>query len=309
MGHRTLLAQQAELVNALFGTPGASPETGAASATQHADATELPLKTVIADNAYLSSDRGLKAYQSNGRMLAERVLVAAYPVVTAIVSAESMGQLARALWHAHPPQRGDLAHWGQALPGFIAASPQLATLPWLADVARVEWALHTASFAADAPPADLPSLALLGTHDPDHLTLALASATTVLRLDWTATRIVLAHRPELGTPAPPTPATAHGVAEPIAEGVTDQIAHRVAALGTEWATPTGEWVSVWRPGWRALALAVSAAEAAFVSRLLAKDSLLAALECEAAQGLDFGAWLPQAISDGRVQGVAVMPPL
>jgi hypothetical protein len=37
---------------------------------------------------------------------------------------------------------------------------------------------------------------------------------------------------------------------------------------------------------------------------LAGDSLLAALEHETTQGLDLAAWLPQAIADGRVQGVA-----
>jgi hypothetical protein len=268
-GPDTLLAQQAALVQALWHTPG-----------QVEVAAGLP-NSGVANCSIHSSARGLKAYKSNGHMLAERVLVAAYPVVTAIVSAQSMGQLARALWHTHPPQRGDLALWGRALPGFIAASPQLAALPWLADVARVEWALHIASFAADAPPADFPSLALLGTHDPDALTLALASATTVLRLDWTVTRIVQAHR---GEP----------------EGLTE----RVAALGAEWATPTGEWGCVWRPGWQAQLQAVSAAEAAFITRLLAGDSLLAALEHETTQGLDLAAWLPQAIADGRVQGVA-----
>lgn len=234
----------------------------------------------IAVNPILASDSGLKAYKNNAGALAERVLVAAYPAVTAILSVESMGALARALWHSHPPRCGDLALWGEDLPEFVAASSQLAALPWLSDVARLEWALHAAASAADAPPADLPSLARLGTHDSDVLTLALASATQVLRLDWTATRVVLAHR-----------------------GEHDRMAQRVAALGNEWATPAGEWVCVWRPGWQVQLQTVSAAEAAFVSRLLAGDSLLAALECEAAQGLDFGVWLPQAIATGRVQGV------
>lgn len=154
----TLLTSQRALLQALFG------------AASDAEA----LKTLTADHAMPTSARGLKSYQSNAHMLSERVLVAAYPVVTAILSPESMGQLARALWHRHPPVRGDLARWGADLPGFIAASPQLAELPWLADVARIEWALHAAATAAnvadgvaeDGSPAsaDLTSLALLTTH-------------------------------------------------------------------------------------------------------------------------------------------------
>lgn len=258
----TLLASQQALLQALFG-----PVSGVDG-----------LEKYIADNPIPTSARGLKSYQSNAHMLAERVLVAAYPVVTAILSPDSMGQLARALWHRHPPVRGDLARWGADLPGFIAASPQLAELPWLADVARIEWALHTAATAADAPAsADLASLALLTTHDPDQLTLTLAAGTTCLALDWTATRIVLAHLAET---------------------------EAVAELGDVWAVAQPEQALVWRPGpspmGRPLCRVAADGEAGLLASLQAGQSLLAALQDSP---LDWAAWLPQAIGEGLVLGV------
>jgi hypothetical protein len=278
----TLLASQQALLQALFG-----PVFGVDG-----------LEKYIADNPIPTSARGLKSYQSNAHMLAERVLVAAYPVVTAILSPESMGQLARALWHRHPPVRGDLARWGADLPGFIAASPQLAELPWLADVARIEWALHTAATAAnvaDGVPAstDLTSLALLTTHDPDQLTLTLAAGTTCLALDWTATRIVLAHLAE----SEAAPVTARALA------VNAALPQAVAELGDVWAVAQPEQALVWRPGpspmGRPLCRVAADGEAGLLASLQAGQPLLAALQDSP---LDWAAWLPQAIGEGLVLG-------
>lgn len=274
----TLLTSQRALLQALFG------------AASDAEA----LKTLTTDHAIPTSARGLKSYQSNAHMLAERVLVAAYPVVTAILSPDSMGQLARALWHRHPPVRGDLARWGADLPGFIAASPQLAELPWLADVARIEWALHAAATAANAPAsADLTSLALLTTHDPDQLTLTLAAGTTCLALDWTATRIVLAHLAETEA----APVTARAMA------VNAALPQAVAELGDVWAVAQPEQALVWRPGpspmGRPLCRVAADGEAGLLASLQAGQSLLAALQDSP---LDWAAWLPQAIGEGLVLG-------
>ena len=95
----TLEAQQSALLHALL-TPGN---------LLPGHPVPAGISSFIADNAYPESARGLNCYKSNAHASAERALMAAYPVVTAILSAESMAQLARVLWHTHPPQRGGLA--------------------------------------------------------------------------------------------------------------------------------------------------------------------------------------------------------
>jgi hypothetical protein len=263
----TLEAQQQALVHALL-TPGA----------QAVDAP-LPdgLHQFIANNVYPTSSRGLNCYQSNAHAVAERALSAAYPVVTAILSADSMAQLARALWHTHPPQRGDLAQWGDTLPGFMANSPQLADLPWLADVARVEWALHQAEGAPDVE-ADMPSLALLAETDPDHLTLRLAPGLQVLHNTFAVVPVVLAH-------SLPTAAERE---------------RGIELLGDVWCPQQAECALVWRVGHQApLTFPVTEAEALFLDALLGGCALLPALEqCE----LDFPSWLPEALRQGWVVG-------
>lgn len=265
----TLEAQQQSLLNALF-APGAQPVYA-----------PLPegLNFFIANNAYPTSSRGLNCYQSNAHAVAERALCAAYPVVTAILSADSMAQLARALWHTHPPQCGDLAQWGDKLADFIASSTQLAGLPWLPDVARLEWALHQADGAADTEP-DLPSLALLTEEDPSQLVLCLASGMRVLHNTFAVVPVVLAHKM-------PT---------------EDARTHALAQLGHGWCPKQSEHALVWRLGHQPPSTrAAPRAEADFLGSLLAGEALLPALEaCE----LDFSVWLPQAVQEGLVVGAA-----
>lgn len=217
--------------------------------------------------------RGLKAYQANGHMLAERALQAAYPVLAQLLGGESFADLARALWHAHPPTRGDVACWGGDLAAFMQTSAQLQDESYLADVARVEWALHQCAGAPDAS-ADLPTLALLTSEDPDQLRLMLAPGCAVLRSAWPVAAILGAHRD--GQPS-------------------------LAEAGAMLQSGVAQDVLVWRAGLRPEARAAVPGEGDLVQALLEGISLGQALE--RAPALDFGLWLPMAVQSGLVLAV------
>lgn len=222
--------------------------------------------------------RGLQVYQANAGAAAERALAAAFPTVAALIGADSMAGLARAFWHARPPARGDLGELGEALPAFIADSPSLASEPYLADVARLDWLLHRAEGAADAPDG-LPGLQRLGDTDPAALRLQLAPGAALLASRWPVVTLWQAHQPAAGASA-------------------DRFAAARAAL----AAGQGEMALVWRQGWRARVAGVSAAEAAFIAAVLGGQPLSLALE--AAPDLDFAIWLGEAVQQGRLVAIA-----
>jgi hypothetical protein len=246
----TLAFQQRALLEALFAWPSE-------------DAAKNMVSCVIDKSA-----RGLKVYQSNGHALAERALQAAYPVISQLLGPESFSDLSRALWHAHPPVRGDIAQWGQALMAFLRTSEQLQEEPYLADVASVEWALHVCASASDAN-ADLATMALLTTHEPEHLYFGLAPGCTVVQSVWPVGSILGAHLEQ-------TPSFAE-VGQQLREG-------------------SAQDVVVWRCGLRPTVRLALAGEAAFVARLLNGAALAQALD--GAPDLDFGAWLPLAVAGG-----------
>lgn len=263
-----LAQQQQLLLDALFARPGDG---------RHA--ADARLNTQL-DVWHPQSARGLAAYRSNGHAMAERALRAAYPVIAAMLGNPSFELLARDLWHTHPPRGGDLAQWGDALPGFLQANDQLSDVPYLGDVARAEWALHRAGSAADAEP-DLPSFARLASENPQGLTLSLSPGTTVIGSRFPVASLVTAHL--FGDPS---------LAE-AAQRLRDGI---------------GELALVWRQGLRPRIAAIDLSAAALVQALQAGADLPGALDAACAAdteppSFDFSAWLTAAVTDGLVIGV------
>lgn len=115
-----------------------------------------PLPPVVARG--LPSARRLAVYRNNSFAAQHGALAAIYPVTERLLGAECFGALAWRYLTARPPRRADLRTLGRHLPGFCAAQAEFAHLPYLRDVARLEWAWHRAFHAPDAAvltPADL----------------------------------------------------------------------------------------------------------------------------------------------------------
>ena len=94
-------------------------------------------------------------------------LDATYPVVARLVGPAFFAEAADRYAERHPSSSGDLHEYGRHFAAFLAAYPHAASLAYLPGVARLEWALHEAAFAADAPPFDFARLATLdpATHE------------------------------------------------------------------------------------------------------------------------------------------------
>jgi Putative DNA-binding domain len=219
--------------------------------------------------------RGLQAYRTNAGALAERALGAAFPTVAQLVGDESFAALARALWSAQPPERGDLAQWGQALPAFIGAAAQLAEEPYLTDVARLDWAVHHAEQAADGAP-EVIGLPRLADTEPHGLRLQLDSALAVLVSAHPVATIWQAHR--------------------------QSRVDRFDAVREAFARGAGEQALVWRDGCKAQVTAVAESTARFMQAALDGHSLGHALDL-AGTGFDFEAWLLAALQQGWLGSV------
>lgn len=264
-----LAAQQAALLAAIA---GAQPGRAAALALGH---PALP---------------GLQIYRANAHAHAQRALAASYPSVQALLGESAFAALACALWQVQPPRVGDLNRWGAGLADFIARDAQLAPWPYLADVARLEWALAQAQGAADAEP-DAASFAWLANQPAQQLRAVLAPGWTCLTGTSPLVSLVLAHRPTLAATdaAPPSLAAA---ARAVQAGRVEQ------AL-------------VWRTGWRVRLRAVQPWESAAL-RVLAQggrlDALLrawpdAADSARAPAPPSLSDWLAQAVRAGWLIGL------
>lgn len=124
----------------------------------------------------------LEVYRNNRRQTLGAALAAVYPTVHALVGEACFAGIALRFLAAHPSRSGNLHDWGEALPGFLATLAATADLPYLADVARLDWAWHAAFHAVDAAPAG-GLAAKPAAPDPQAALHALAAAEPAQRAD------------------------------------------------------------------------------------------------------------------------------
>jgi hypothetical protein len=229
--------------------------------------------------------RGLRAYRANAAGIAERALAAAYPTVSALIGAPDGAALARALWRASPPRRGDLAQWAQDLPEFIEGLRDLDPWPYLADCARLDAAVLRCESATDAEMRP-DTLALLAEHPPQRLVLRLLPSVGLLASDWPVATLHAAH-----------------AAGPPDAGAAER---RMNAARVALAERRAESVVIARSGWRALAQAVDASTFAWMRSLRTGANLAEAL-ARAGTGFDFSAWLLQALQRQWIAHAALVP--
>ena len=110
--------------------------------------------------------RGIETYRGTAQANWRNALAAAYPVCERLVGGAFFDECAARYAHAMPAREGDLNRFGASFASFVAGDPHAAALCYLADVARLEWAVHLAAFAADPRPFDT---ATLGSMARDNL--------------------------------------------------------------------------------------------------------------------------------------------
>lgn len=81
-------------------------------------------------------------------------LATAYPAVKALVGEDFFDNAATRYIREEPSRSGNLQDYGAQFPALLARLPQATSLPYLADVARLEWARQESLLAPDAEALD-----------------------------------------------------------------------------------------------------------------------------------------------------------
>lgn len=122
----------------------------------------------------------------------------AYPVVRQLVGDEFFGGLSRAYGKQYASASGDLNLFGAAFAPFLADFGPTAPLPYLPDMARLEWALHRAHFARDQPALQLDQISRLGPARLATMRMQMHSACCLLASGSAILPLWLAHQGEGG---------------------------------------------------------------------------------------------------------------
>ncbi|MGK2921822.1 MAG: HvfC/BufC N-terminal domain-containing protein [Methyloceanibacter sp.] len=109
-----------------------------------------------------SPSRRFAVYRNNVYASLIDVLGSRFPVSARLVGEEFFRAMARLYVEKTPPASPVLLRYGADFADFIGAFPPASAVPYLADVARLEWAWHRAYHAKDAAPLSLSDLAEVG---------------------------------------------------------------------------------------------------------------------------------------------------
>lgn len=232
---------------------------------------------ILADG--LSVESRLAVYRHHVLATLASVLKDAYPVVLRLVGDGFFAYAADRFVRRHPPEGPCLFEYGAAFAGFLAAFPPCRELPYLPDVARLEWAMHAALHAEEVPAADLQALRAVAADALGGVRLRLDPSLTLLASPWPVDGIWRANQP----------------------GADTEITVDLASGGAR--------VEVRRLGddvvWRALPPPEHAFRAALAAARTLEEAADAALAVDS--GFDLGGALAALLGEGLVVGVEVAP--
>lgn len=159
---------------------------------------DLPPPTGL--KAWNGSDPAARyaVYRNNVVISLIDALADAFPVVRQLVGEDFFHAMAREYVRLRPPTSPVMAFYGGDFPNFIADFEAAACLPYLADVARLEWAYVCAFHAADADGLPISALADLMSQ-PERLAitrLRFAPAVHLIRSNHAVVSIWHAHQGE-----------------------------------------------------------------------------------------------------------------
>jgi hypothetical protein len=143
----------------------------------------------------LEPARRLAVYRNNTLKGLALALADGFPVVRRLVGDEFFAAMARAFVRRHPPASGCLLDYGAELAGFIESFEPAAALPYLPDVARLEWAWHLAFHAEDAAPLRPEALQTAPPEQEGDIRLRLHPSARLLASAWPVLRIFEANQP------------------------------------------------------------------------------------------------------------------
>ena len=126
---------------------------------------EAEMPAGIVDPEGNPAPKRFAVYRNNVTVSLTEALLATFGAVAAMVGEDFFKEMARAFIRTNPPESPLLMEYGLGFPEFIENFERADSLPFLADVARVDRAWLDAFHAADASSLDPGQLAGVGEND------------------------------------------------------------------------------------------------------------------------------------------------
>ena len=151
-------------------------------------------KVVVGDS--IGAAARLRVHRHHVLQSLVAALAATFPTVQAVVGEAFFRTMARAFVARELPRQPVLAEYGASFPAFVAEYDAAVSLPYLADVGRLDWALNVAFHTSPRDCLAAADLALLPTEEVVDLSLDLAAGAAIIQSAYPIDRIWRISQPE-----------------------------------------------------------------------------------------------------------------
>lgn len=163
----------------------------------------LPVPVGIMSAVNCATEKRFAVYRNNVAVSLREAMIDTYPVVRAIVGDEFFDAMAQVFVRATPPLTPVLLDYGAGFGDFISGFEPAHSVPYLADVARIEWAWTRAYHAVDIRPREISSLAGVDPSKSADVRLRLHPSLQLVASEWPVVSIW--HMHQLGAETTPLP--------------------------------------------------------------------------------------------------------
>lgn len=145
---------------------------------------ELPAPDDIRRPVPTAQTRRFNVYRNNFAVSLIEALEATFPAVRKLVGEEFFRGCARVFIDTEPPRSPVLLLYGRGFGDFLDSFTPAATVPYLGDVARLEWARINAYHTTDATPATIDCLATLAETEVGNARFTFHPSFALIRSRW-----------------------------------------------------------------------------------------------------------------------------
>jgi len=180
--------------------PLALPDLQAAFAAHVAGSDRADLAAAVVSDS-ISAEARLRVYRHHVAYSLGTALAATFPTVQVLVGEEFFRTMAGRFVVRQLPVQPVLSEYGAGFPDFVADYEPASGLPYLADVARLDWALNVAFHSPVDRRLSVADLAAIAVEQLPSLQVALSTGATLIGSRYPIDRIWNASQP--GAPADP----------------------------------------------------------------------------------------------------------
>lgn len=144
----------------------------------------------------LAPAQRVQVYRNAVRVRLKDALADTYPVLRRLVGDACFDGVAAEFLRQHPPRVGWLHPFGARMAELCARLPVLAGLPYLPDVARLEWAWQQAFHAAGAPGLPAQAFAAVPLEQQHAIGLRLQAGASLISSPYPIGRIFEVNQPD-----------------------------------------------------------------------------------------------------------------